>query len=366
MMNRIHIVSAIILLAAALLTQGCQKRSYPSSSAAHVCFAIPTVADDTKAPLHTSMGPTYNTGESFVVFAAYSESEFDPSGSFENYWDANGITCSYNSTYNAWAPAADYYWPLTGYLSFWAYSPADGFQPSLDWSSGFTYTNFTVPVAGAQYDLLYSGLVENCQYRDYTITDGNAHDDDPDFEYIYNGVNMKFKHALSLIEVQASSALGSYSAIKYYIQSVELHNAFYKGTFTSSNEIWTVNTGLKTDYTLLDLSGEADPDDQWKVLPGSDQYPVSVHPEVTLMLLPQELDRPSDPDFSTSVDAYLTVVYKCSTDDVSHTTSVPISGIWERGKKYTYKLVFSADIEFTASISSWDTDITYGSWLIVQ
>ena len=84
------------------------------------------------------------------------------------------------------------------------------------------------------------------------------------------------------------------------------------------------------------------------------------------MLLPQELDRASDPAFSTSVDAYFEIVYKCSTEDIVHTTTVPLTDPWERGKKYTYKLVFSTDIDFSASISAWDNDITYGSYLIVQ
>ena len=102
------------------------------------------------------------------------------------------------------------------------------------------------------------------------------------------------------------------------------------------------------------------------MLPGSDQYPVSVHPDVTLILLPQELNRASDPDFSDSVDAYLSIVYKCTTDNVVQTTTLPLTDVWEKGKKYTYKLVFSSDIEFSASISPWDTEPTYGYHLIVQ
>lgn len=360
-MTNKHHIFVLALAAAALLAQGCSKQPVPESSALPIRFAIPKVDEATKTVTNASMPSIYNIQETFKVFAAYSTSTFNPSDpeSFINYWPAEGLTCSYNDTYNAWVPSAGYYWPLLGYLSFYAYSPAGGAAPDFSWTNGFTWNNFTVPDAGYQYDLLYTDLIPNKQSSDYTVIDGNAHDDDPDDEYIYNGVNLKFKHALSLIQVQACSALGSYSSIKYYVQKVVLHNVYDTGDFTSDTENWT-DISNRADYTLLDLG------DQWQVLPGSDQYPVSVHPDVTLMLLPQELDRASDPDFSESVDAYLTVVYKCNTDDEEHTTTLPLSGSWERGKKHIYKLIFSADIEFQAHISAWDEEITHGSYLIVQ
>lgn len=350
------------ILTALLLAAGCGKvvPNEPKQKEVPLFFC----SSETKAPLtNIAIGPTYDTREAFCAYAAFSEGEFDPSGSYEPYW-SGGARCSYNDIYLGWAPAGNYYWPATGYLSFRAYSPADAPVPdSFSWTGGFTWNGFVVPAAGSQYDLMYSNLVPNCRRSDY-VPEGGSYDDDPDYEFIYKGVNITFKHALSLIEVQASSALGSYSSIKYYIQKVVLHNAYNTGNFAS--ESWTVDTGTKTTYTLLDLSGEANPEDRWKVLPGSDQYPVSVHPDVTLILLPQELNRASDPEFSNSVDAYLSIVYKCTTDNVLQTTTLPLTDVWEKGKKYTYKLVFSSDIDFSASISPWDTEPTYGYHLIVQ
>lgn len=357
-----------IALASLLLAAGCGKAD-PNGPELSRNPIIYFCAPETKALTNTAIGSTYDTRESFVAYAAFSEGEYDPNAAqpfqgFEPFWDG-GACCTYDNIYRGWAPAEVYYWPDIGYLHFRAYSPADAPSPTdFSWANGFTWNNFTVPVAGSQYDLLYSNLVTNCQRSNYT-SEGNTYDDDPDYEFIYKGVNIRFSHALCLIEVQASSALGSYSSIKYYIQSVVLHNAYDTGDFASSSESWT-NISHLAEYTLLDLSGEADPGDRWKVLPGSDEYPVSVHPEVTLMLLPQELDRASDPAFSKSVDAYFEIVYKCSTEDIVHTTTVPLTDPWERGKKYTYKLVFSTDIDFSASISAWDNDITYGSYLIVQ
>lgn len=373
----------LVLLLAFVLAGACEKVPGPSAgetespseslySTQPLSFDVPQVAEQTKAPqTNTAIGPTYNLAESFKVFAAYSATApFSPSApsSFMDYWDAGGLTCSYSAYYRGWVPATTYYWPKSGYLNFQAYSPADGHTPSFSWTNGFTYTDFVNPDAGSQYDILYSGLVTDRQRSDYTITDGNSYDDDPDLVYIYKGVNLDFYHALSLVEVQAYSSLGSYSSVKYYIQSAKLYNVYKKGTFTSSDGVWNVDYSdtFKTSYTLLDLSTKPNPEDQWKVVPGSDEAAQSIHPDVILMPLPQELNRTSDPDFSESIDAYLEIVYKNNTDNVPHTTKLPLTVNWERGKKYIYELVFSADIEFTASISSWDTDITYGSYLIVQ
>lgn len=346
--SRLHFAAT---LSALLLAAGCGKvvPSGTGQSQVPVFFQSP----ETKALVNTSIGPNYDTREDFCTYAAFSEAEFDPAGSYKPFWDG-GIQCSYNNIYLGWAPVATYYWPASGYLSFQAYSPADAPVPAFSWQTGFTWDDFTVPAAGLQYDLLYSNRVTNCRRSDYT-PEGDSYDDDPDYEFIYKGVNLSFKHALSLIEVQASSALGSYSSIKYCIQKVVLHDAYYMGDFASSTQSWTTNTSAQTDYTLLDLSGETAPEDRWKVLPGSDEYPVSVHPDVALILLPQEL-----------AGTYLSIDYKCTADDVVRTTDVPLTGTWERGKKYTYKLVFSSDIEFSASISGWDANVTHGSYLIVQ
>lgn len=372
--NKFHIVC--ILLSAALLLPGCKKDLSVSDggislSKVPVRFTSPSV--ESKAPLNISMGPTYNTAEDFIAYAAYSPSPFDPSvpSSYEPYW-TGGQRCTYNSSYGstlgAWAPEGQFFFPLAGYLNFRAYSPADGAAPtSFSWADGFTWNDFTVPAAGSQYDLLYSDLVRDCQQSDYTTDDEGGYDDDSDLTgNVYNGIDLSFHHALSLVEVQAVSALGSYSTIKYYVQKVVLHKVYNKGDFASSTGTWTdIDTENPVDYTLLDLSGEVDPTDQWKKLPGSDQYPVSIHPDKTLLLLPQTLDRDGDP-LTYASDAYLEVVYKCSTDNVSQTTHVSLPDVWERGKKYTYKLVFSAYIEFVAEISAWDEDITYGNHVIVQ
>ncbi len=378
-MNYRHVIFGILLLAsAALFAPGCRKiepvvpevsESPETPEDPEVPLVFNAVADSTmtKAVTNKAMGSTYDKNESFVAYAGYSENPFTAS-SCSYYWNSNGLKCSYNDeTYKAWTPSTIYYWPKTGYLTFQAYSPA--IAPGLtsvdhDWSNGFTFNDFTVRSAGEQYDLLYTERVENCQRANYTIIRGDGYDDDPNYTFIYNGINLAFKHALSLIEVQTSSSLGSNASLKYYVQSIKLINAYDNGTFTQSTidpatGAWDVNTTVPmVSYDVLNKY----PD--WQLVPGADEVPVSVNPAQTLMLLPQELNRDRSDTLDETTDAYLEVIYKEGETGELQTDKLPLTEPWEPGKKYIYQLVFSNYIEFNAYISPWGPE-TVGSHTII-
>lgn len=320
-------------------------------------FKVSAGEMQSKVVTNEDMGMAYDKNESFVVYSAYSDNPFP--ASYTSFWDVNGLTCSYNNYYDAWAPSTVYYWPRSGYLTFQAYSPAgSGATITHSWTSGFSFPNFTVPAAGSQYDLLYSARVENCRRTDYTMTDGNAYDDDPDYPgHIYNGINIAFNHALSLVEVQVASSLGSNATTKYYVQKIEIKNAYNNGSFAQDTTdpttgTWTVNTSATVDYTVLDKT----PDD-WQLVPGADETPVSVNLAQTLMLLPQTLDRGTAGTFESATDAYLYVTYKEGASGVTQVAQIPLTEPWLRGNKYTYKIVFSSYIEFTALITDWEDEI---------
>ncbi len=359
-----HLIFVLLLAALTLFATDCGKVDQPRPEP--VGPVLPQVplkftADvgelETKAVTNVTMPGTYDKRESFKVFAAFSESPFTAgAGTYENYWDPAGLVCSYNSQYNAWKNDGNYYWPAAGYLSFRAYSPADGATPAFSWQSGFTWDDFVVPVAGAQYDLLYTDLVKDCQRSQYTLTDGDAYDDDDDYIYRYNGINLAFKHALSLVEVQAVSALGSTSSVKYFLQEVCLKKIYRQGDFSSSSPgSWTGHQTL-VDYAIV--TGAT-----WQQVPGADEDPASVNPALTLMLLPQELNRDRS-DTLDETDAYLEVIYKEGETGEPQTVKLPLTEPWEPGKKYIYRLVFSNYIEFNAYISPWGPE-TVGSHTII-
>ena len=172
------------------------------------------------------------------------------------------------------------------------------------------------------------------------------------------GINLAFKHALSLIEVQTVSALGSNASLKFYVQKIELKNAYNTGTFTQSNETWSSFSG-KDDYTVLDKGSG-----NWQIIPGADENPVSVNPNLTLMLMPQTLHRSAGSTLDTLTDAYLEVTYKEGSSGVSQTIQIPLTDPWLVGKKHIYRLIFSNHIEFTAQITDWEEEIR-GSHRIV-
>ena len=318
-----------------------------------------------------AMGTGYDTNESFVVYAAFSENTFNASvpSSYTDFWTSAGLACTYDSHYSAWVPSTVYYWPAAGTLTFQAYSPAGAASDmtlSHSWANGFTFNNFTVPGAGSQYDLLYSARVENRTRSQYTITDGNGYDDEQDYPtHIYNGINLAFNHALSLIEVQTASSLGSNASTKFYVQKIELKNAYDNGSFTQSTAdpdtgTWNVNTTVAmVDYTVLDKGSD------WQVVPGSEETPVSVNPNLALMLLPQTLDRDAGSAFNAATDAYLEVTYKEGSTGASETIKIPLTDPWVRGNRYTYKLVFSSYIEFTALITQWNDEIIGRTRIII-
>lgn len=385
----------LVLLTVLLLffSMGCQKNEQPVYPKIPLVFSAAADELPSKASLHTPMMGIYDTDESFSVFAAFSKTSFDKDdpSTYENFWysNTNPIKCDYYSKYNAWAPSDAlgqellYYWPLIGTLTFQAYSPADlgtnATTVSHTWDEGFKFTNFVVPGVGAQYDLMYSTRTENCRRSDYYIKDGEKYDDDNDRTgYPYKGINIDFKHALSAVEIQAISSLGSNSSIKFRVKNVSLVNAYDTGNFSQIGESWTIDTGHTANpYNLLEPDVWKDP------LPGTNDYETEYPVAPALILLPQNLDHDGVDGFNASHDVYISLTYEkyegttvlggetitwplplSYTEEVSGGTPVVTTG-WQRSRKYTYRFVFSDHIEFEARISPWE-EATRGHYVIVQ
>jgi len=355
----------ILLLVAALLLPGCGK-IVPDPSDRPLVFT--TTVAGTKAVDNKSMGVAYDENEVMKVFAWYHAAPFDEGGvsAGTEFMGESGVVCSYDGTLKAWKASGGYYWPKAGYLTFQAFSPADATFGSFShsWSTGFSM-EFTVPAAGSQYDLLYTDLIKDRESTQYTSN--TPYEEIAGDRGAYKGIDLPFQHALSLIEVQAVNGLGSGSPTQFYIQKIQLVNVFNHGTF--SNAAWDVNTtDPKQAYTALDLSGATPPDD-WKKLPGGEEAAASIHPATVLMLMPQSLDHDGNNGLNTATDAYLHIEYKkisgaqTLADVAIQTGDYPLGTVWEKGKKYIYRLVFSDFIEFEASIQRWDDEII-GSYTI--
>lgn len=321
-------------------------------------FNAPAVSPATKAASPTeagvkneAIGTNYDTRENLSVFALFHAGTFDSLTSEEKASSNNLMTnvdCGWDNVYNGWNPAKGtpgihYYWPMAGLLTFQAYSPSAARQNASithDWASGFTFSNFRVQPAGQQYDLLYSDLSKDCQRAYYSVS-GNAYDDDDDNTgHIYNGVDLTFHHALSLIEIQAKSGLAEGSATHFWIRRIRLFNVFQQGTF--SNGDWS-GQALPTDDTDGNKHYVAFNDQNGFEISSSTVFTPVVRDgkSNTLILLPQAL-----------TNVQLEVTYGYGTSAVNWTSTIrtvyiPLfaTGIhenWEKGKKYVYQLTLTA------------------------
>lgn len=181
-------------------------------------------------------GTTYGTDDpTFGVFAYHSAAT-------TNDWNTNGAsaplyidnaTISYNSVGKIWKSATAAYWPLSGSLTFIAYSPKTVNATCATATKILTITDFQVAKtdyltegthAGTQADLLYSlpsaatGLTANT--TTYTGVTGGA-----------QGVGIVFRHALSQVLVNVKVA-DTYANTEFKVKSIKLTGMGDKATFT--------------------------------------------------------------------------------------------------------------------------------------
>ena len=391
-----HFIFGILLIAsAALLAPGCGKivdpAEDPEKEILHsIFFTNPAVnATETKTVTNKTIGENYDDNESFRIFALFHLNR-DSFGNSAEYFPDTGVTCSRHATdptdhtNDYWEPTTPYYWPVSGYLSFLACSPdiagddmtaPDATTPALEhsWSTGFTFHDFTIRGAGAQYDLLYTDFILNCKRTDYT---GSPYDDSnssQDEGYTHKGVNILFKHSLSLIEFQIHHRVEA-GSFTYNVLNVTLLNAYKTGTFNQNYGVSSAQwTGQKseTDYALFNNP----PSPGITISSTATQIvDLAAREDVnTLMLLPQDLTHGSvDP--ADHVWARVTYTRSDRTDPITGdpieftpvldlATSSTVTE-WTPGMKYVYHIYLNSAIQFSATMEDW---IEYrGSYTIVN
>ena len=373
----------IAALAGAALVSCTKNEVAPSMNQNEITFS-PVVGNVTKA-VAGEIGTNYSESELFKINAWYQEtsvsSSFDPTKTVSVYM--NAVTAKFKSgnvdnvsigTAGAWFPYTtdyvSYFWPKNGHLTFSAYSPADASgTATFDKTSGLTITDFTVETAiKDQYDLLFSDRT----YSKKSSTESNA------TSTLYDGVDIKFHHALSSIVVNAKTA-ADYGAGAVTIDDVKLINVFSKGTFkenltlgveTDSKAVATWGTtqnleveydlynpttkiALTTDYQEMNTEGAANPD--CILLPQPFNH-TATSKEVTLVVnytvkngdgttLPQVASFPLH-----------TGAYKGDLNgdgDTNDTGEDVVTG-WEMGKRYTYNLTFTLNtVYFAPVVTDW-------------
>ena len=307
-----------------------------------ITFEAPIVAPATKAgPVGDVLYPA--DGE-FFLYGWYHAAV---DGAFANKY-IPGAEIAKVEGKNYFAPATSYYWPKSGYLSFFAYSPSalpaggDGSLSASEMALNKSMTlTYTVPSTQAkQVDLLYSDWAMNQTVaNEITTTQGS-----------YNGVEIVFNHALSAV-------IFSFSGVEnmYQINSVTLTGVKKTAVLTSTpaSAIWATPTGDVVTYTIL-------PEGTYAVSGAATASEM-------LMLIPQSL-----------ADAKLTINYSLKNPSANewiaqeakvinlNTATIIVDeeteaiAKWDMGTKYTYNVTFGAAsvIKFAPSIKTEWTGVT--------
>ena len=252
---------AVILVSCALAFACVRaERAQEEPRAAQITFITPVVQPVVKSAdfaVPGELGTNYSISEDFRVWAKYSAAALtgpeSSTNAIEYFGGSDGVKSFHSGSHLAgldyWKLYPAQYWPKAGYLTFHALSPLsiDKYCSSFShtWGSGFSITGFTVPADPAdQFDLLYSDYVFNKQRSDYG--EGDIYDEEPDdADYVYNGVNMPFHHALSSVhfalKTDVDYELGG-ARIRVFLKRLRLLNAYATGDFSEGKA-----TGVTTN-----------------------------------------------------------------------------------------------------------------------
>ena len=357
-MKKLFFIAAI---AGAALVSCTKNELAPSATEQHeITFASPVVGVQTK--VLGAIGTEYKTGESFEVWSVYNTVDISAWGGTTYFSD---VTAQYNRDADGWGLNPKYFWPANGKLSFVALSPAMTNTTTYTAANGFTIQSWSQGSSeGAIVDLMYSEPTFNQERADFANDENDDDDDDvANGEHKYNGVDIKFKHALSYLVFNIKTKENYAPQTQFQLESITLSGIYTTGTFTqkgtpAEGKTWDpwaeLTTGEKGTYIAYNEN------DATKRLPFNSTA-VDV-PETTgkeIILLPQAL---------TADQQKITIKYDIRTDFmeedewITQTQTVDLTNTtvteWEMGKKYTYTITIGMDeILFDPAVSDWDADI---------
>ena len=197
-----------------------------------------------------------------------------------------------------WYPEEKFYWPGVQSLNFYAWYPhtanAEGLTVSGADEKGTPTLHYTAPDdVKKQMDLMTAVATNQAEQEAIPLT---------------------FDHALSAVKFVAGSDLPN-----CVVKSVKLYNLQYEGTYDIASSTWTEVKSDKKDFTV-----------SWgyNAVEGTEGSPVTREDE-TFFLVPQALDG-----------AKVEVTFM-NTDNTEFTVGAALTGTWEKGKTYIYKISYN-------------------------
>ena len=321
---------------------GCTKNvEVANNDLNEITFDTPVLAPATKADEIT--GTTFPTTVDFSVFAWYSPTRLEELNVAAGSLYMNDVTVNYDSDKNdtttgagAWKPASVYFWPKNGYLAFDAYSPSS-VAATCDATTGIAFSDFVASTSyDDQIDLLYSTRVINKQSSVEETND------------TYDGVNIPFNHALSVVRVfvKASTATDA-NLIK--VKSVKFMNIKNQGDFSQAK--WTPEG---TDVNLV-IGEAANATLSTAISTAEEQYgknhivlPQNFTGDSAVLEIRYYILGQGDVEPLEQV-ATLNLASQSAVGTTNHT------GSWLMGKRYNYHITFGLnEIYFAPSITDWE------------
>ena len=329
-----------------------------------ITFTNPVVGGaQTKAvPGEINTTTKYPTAEKFRVFAQWDKTsyvEWEGSGSAVYM---NDVEVSHQATpgsNGAWYPATDYFWPREGVLSFWAASPSTELSGKLAYNktNGIQIGAITIPangftkeqadaqadVASTQYDLMYAPIVKN--QKKSTTTDDDSH---------YNGVDLAFKHALSLIKFDIKLK-EAYTGTTIKLKRISISGINSKSAGFNENITGTPTWQTPSDTTSYEVANYPT-GKQLANTPAIDVYTDTNINGKRLILMPQDI---ANEETTKIIIGY--TVQSAGGAEIEQTIETKLYHgsltKWEPGKAYFYHLILALDqIYFDPVASDWETD----------
>ena len=321
---------------------GCTKNvEVANNDLNEITFETPVLAPATKAD--EFKGTTFPETADFAVFAWYNASELTGTNVAAGSLYMKDVTVNYDSTKDdttdgkgAWKPASVYFWPKNGYLAFDAYSPSS-VAATCDATTGIAFSDFVASTSyDKQIDLLYSTRVINKQ-------SSVEHNNDT-----YDGVNIPFNHALSVVRVFVKASTDT-DANLIKVKSVKFMNIKNQGDFSQAK--WTP----EGDDVNLVIGEAANATSSTAISTAEEQYGNN-H-----IVLPQKFAGPSA---VLEIRYYilgqgdvepLEQVATLNLASQSAEGTAPHTGSWLMGKRYNYHITFGLnEIYFAPSITDWE------------
>ena len=311
-----------------------------------ITFTSPVLASATKTPVAGEMDNPYDMSESFNVYAVWHAEDF--SGSWPShslYMD--DVKTSYDATLDGWHATPSYYWPKNGKLTFAAYSPSEiGGTAHAYGANGLTITGFQVPVAATdQYDVMYSERAYNNTSSTGTSTE-------------YNGVDIKFKHALSSIQFAIATDANYSSSVTIRLKKISLYGVNSKGDFAEgiTNEVTYANTPAWTNQA--DVVDEANAYVYYKNPTGLTVTNTMTKlngktSQTDLILLPQTLPATAKVVIEYTIDPVAGTTPEIAQTHVQTLNTLSATE-WKPGTRYTYQITIGLnEIYFAPIIEDW-------------